>query len=399
MLFFQAAKCRNVAIVKCSQCLTWLYPSENHRPSMHTVSRTYTLVKGSRLWRRTVLSQYLEMLKLSFPLEYERVTSCGKKSIKYECAGQERTSAYKPLCCRSPLCPWCSATDTKHLVDYLRYRIHAIYTRLDRRIRFYRYEFVVPVDLRSKVGMEGLSVIDKLAKETLVKYLGKPKGLHLGIIQVPQWWHSSDPFGRKFQTNIHQHVHGICFDFGFDGEKVVPFGKLFVSDDKGFVRLRALWRSKLEARFGKSEARDVDCYIRFEEGGDQLKHRLEYMFRSSVKDVYEFVQSHGVPSGYDSDWVRQMLRGRGHAQRVHYYGWLAPVCQSPGSPFMQFLQLGLLSRKMYGVERKKVYCPKCGCLMERVPGAAVEDTDSLIARGERFVVYVSPWVVVELGDG
>ena len=248
--------------------------------------------------------------------------------------------------------------------------------------------------------MDGLSVLDKVAKETLVEYLGKPEGLQLGIVQVPQWWHSSDPFGRKFQTNIHQHVHGICFDFGFDGEKVVPFGKLFLSDDRGFVRLRALWRSKLEARFGESEARDVDCYIRFEEGGDQLKHRLDYMFRSGVKDVYEFVLSHGVPAEYDSDWVRLMLRGRGRgrAQRVHYYGWLAPVCQSPKSSFMRFLRLELLTRRSYNIERKKVYCPNCGCLMERVPGV-VEDTDSLIARGEQFVVSVPPWLVVESGNG
>lgn len=344
-----------------------------------------------------MLSQYLEMLRMCFPSEYQRVVSCGKQSIKYECVGQERTYAYKPLCCRSPLCPWCSNTDAGRLVSYLRYRIHEICAKLHRKIRFYRYEFVVPVDLRSKVGMEGLSVLDKLAKETLLEYLGKPKSLQLGIIQVPQWWHSSDPFGRKFQTNIHQHVHGICFDFGFDGAKVVPFGKLFLSDDKGFVRLRALWRSKLEARFGKSEAKDVDCYIRFEEGGDQLKHHLDYMLRSGVRDVYGFVQANGLPSEYDADWMRQMLRGRGHAQRVHYCGWLAPVCQSPKSPFMRFLGLELLNRRSYDVERKKVYCPKCGCRMERVPGV-VEETDSLIARGEQFVVHVPPWLVMKIGN-
>jgi len=360
------------------------------------LSRSYSIVRGSRLWRRTVLQSYLEMLKVCFPDEWRRVASCGRQSMKYECVGRERTQAYKPLCCRSPLCPWCSNTDTDRLVSYLRYRIHEIYEKLHRRIRFYRYEFVVPVDLRSKVGMDGLSVLDKLAEETVVEYLGKPKGLKLGILQVPQWWHSSDPFGRRFQTNIHQHVHGICFDFAFDGEKVVPFGKMFLSEDKGFVRLRALWRSKVEARFGESEARDVDCYVRFEEGGDQLKHRLEYMFRSGVKDVYEFVQAHGLPAEYDEGWVRQMLRGRGHAQRVHYYGWLAPVCQSPRSDFMKFLRLELLNRKSYDVERKKVYCPVCGCLMERVPGS-VEDTDSLIARGAQFVVHVPPWLVVDYG--
>lgn len=362
-----------------------------------SVYRSYTLVQGSRLWRRTVLFQYLEMLKICFPSEYHRVASCGKQCLKYECVGQERTQAYKPLCCRSPLCPWCSETDAKRLVSYFRYRIHEIYGKLHRKIRFYRYEFVVPVDLRSKVGMNGLSVLDRLAKETLTEYLGKSKGLKLGIVQVPQWWHSSDPFGSKY-GDFHPHVHGVCFDFAFDGERVVPFGKMFISDDKGFVRLRALWRSKLEAVYGESKAKDVDCYLRYEESGEELKHRLEYMFRSGVHDVYQFVQAHGLPAEFDADWVRVMLCGRGHAQRVHYYGWLASVSQSPKSGFMRFLRLELLDRKSYDIERKKVYCPNCACLMERVPYSQ-EDTDVLISRGEQFVVHVPPWMVMRLGNG
>lgn len=356
----------------------------------------YSLVAGTRLWRRTVLSQYLEMLKICFPSEYQQVATCGKQSMKLECVGDERTQAYKPLCCRSALCPWCSATDAMRLVDYLKYRVHEICSQLHRKIRFYRYEFTVPFDLQSKVGFEGLFDLDKLAKETLTEYLGKPKGIQLGIAQVPQWWHSSDPFGSGRFGGFFAHIHGVCFDFAYDDKqgRIVSFGKLFVSDDKGFVRLRALWRKKVEARYGASSARDVDCYVRYEEGGDELSHRLRYMFRSPVNDFFGYVKSNGVPSGYNAEWVKCALRGRGHAQRVHYYGWMAPVSMSPKSRFMRFLGLELLDRKSYDKERRKVLCPVCGCLMERIPYAPLEETDDLIARGERFVVSAPPWLAI-----
>jgi hypothetical protein len=283
--------------------------------------------------------------------------------------------------------------------------MHEICGKLHRPIRFYRYEFTVPSDLQSKVGFGGLSELDKMAEETFIEWLGglvlwlrEPKSVKLGIIHVPQWWHTEDPFGLEKFGGFYPHLHGVCFDFGWDGERVLPMTKLYNAYDPGFVRLRALWRSNLEARYGKSRARDVDAYVRYEEGGDELRHRLEYMLRSPVKDLYEFVQLHGVPAEYDAAWVRQMLRGRGHAQRVHYYGWLAPVVQSPNSPFMRFLGLKLLNRKSYDVERKKVHCPNCDCLMEPVR-YAVEDTDALIARGERFVVHVPPWLVSEYGGG
>jgi hypothetical protein len=247
--------------------------------------------------------------------------------------------------------------------------------------------------------MEGIDEFEKLVKETILEYLGISAALQLGILQVAQWWHTSDPFGDNYgAVKIHQHVHGVVFDFGFDGTKIVPFTKMFVSDDKGFVRLRSLWRSKLKACYGDFEANDVDAFIRYAEGGGELNHRIRYMFRSPVQDVCGWVLGHGVPEEYDAGWAKQMLRGRGHAQRVHYYGWLAPVSQSPRSRFMRFLDLELLNRRCYDAERKKVICNKCGCMMTRVPGS-VEDTDVLIARGERFLVYVPPWKEIGFENG
>jgi hypothetical protein len=227
-----------------------------------------------------------------------------------------------------------------------------------------------------------------------MEYLGKPEGWRLGIVQVAQWWHSYNPSrkGNIFR-GLHVHVHGLILDFGFDGERVIPFARMFISNDPGFKRLRALWLSNLRAEYGDFEVRDVDCWIGYEKGGAALKHELDYVFRSPVRDLYQTVEHECLPEGYSARWVAQMLRGRGHAQRISYYGYLSSVNMSPKSDFMAFLGLELLDRKSYNAERKKVYCPNCNCLMEPVLGC-VEDTDEVIARGGQFLVPVSPWSVI-----
>ena len=56
---------------------------------MRSVSRSYTLVKGSRMWRRKEQFRILSwMLKVCFPAEWSRVASCGKQSMKCQCFGR-----------------------------------------------------------------------------------------------------------------------------------------------------------------------------------------------------------------------------------------------------------------------------------------------------------------------
>lgn len=361
-----------------------------------TQQTLYSLVPSGDYRRRSVLDSYLKFLvdeNLAISQRYvSDVSDCGTKSMPWNCVGDGHHRGYRPMMCRNPLCPFCSGVFSKRLVDYLLYRVQAIYSKLHRKISFWRYEFTVPPDHAVKLGMGGLPSLDKLAKEVLVEYLGKSEGLQMGIVQVPQFHRSKDPFGVGKFGGFHPHVHGVCFDFGFDEKKgrVVPFSKMFLDRDPNFVRLRALWRAKLESVFGPTSAKDVDAFIRYEDkhGYAELVHRFVYMFRSCVGDFYNTVKLSGVPKGYDPVWVNSALVGCKGRQRIHYYGWLSSRSMSPKSPFMKFLGLELLSRKAYSAERRKVSCPVCGCDMEPDLGG-VEDTAELLRLGAFFLVPAS----------
>jgi hypothetical protein len=287
-----------------------------------------------------------------------------------------------------------------------------IYAHARRKVGYWQWETTVPLDLQDKVGMDGLNDFAKLSDEFVTEYLRKEgyipdvPGLKVGSVVAPHYWHSDDPFGSSYH-GFHPHCHGVTFNFGFDGEKVVDFDKLWISNDEGFLKLRASYRSALERRYGRSVARDVNIHMHYETDTSMLYHRLWYSLRSPIFDVCKYLRAiHRVPSDFDPSWLKTMLRGRGHAQRVIYRGWMASVCQSSNSPFMRHLKLTLLSRKAYRDERKKVYCPfkderggACGCLME-ANRFAVDDTSALIARGALFLVRLrSPLVVLHLDGG
>ncbi len=353
--------------------------------------RVFQLLKSDRFYRRKVLSEYVGLMKLVLLLTTAwAISGCGSKSMPWHCLGDENTVGYRPLMCREKNCPFCSEVATRHLVDYKMYVVREIYHKLGRYgrdVSFVRGEFTVPFDLQSKVPIGVLSELNSRAKKVLVEYLNKPAGLKLGIISVPQYWHSADPLGLGKFGGYFPHVHYVVFDIGFNEKenRAVPLS-LYVNNDDGFVRLRAMWRAELESWLGKSDALDVDCKYRVSHGLDDLEHRLDYMFRSPVRDLYKFVNQNGVPKDADLSWLRSCLVGRGHQQRVSYWGWMSPVSMSGGSSWMKFLGLKLLSRKEFSGERKKVVCPNCGCFMERVVYGLIEDTEELLSRGSLMVV-------------
>src|SRR5208337_2753851 len=189
------------------------------------LARQFELVPASVYSRRKVLDYWTSgLVGVEFPSSQRDVSECGTKSMAWDCVGDDHHRGFRPLMCRNPLFPFCSGIFSKRLVDYLMYRVHEIYSQLHRRIRFYRYEFTVPFDLQGKVTVADLPELDRMAKEVFVEYLGKAKGLRLGIVQVPQIVHSSDPFGTEKFGGWFPHVHGVCFDFGFDEKlnRVVP---------------------------------------------------------------------------------------------------------------------------------------------------------------------------------
>ncbi|MDG6988475.1 MAG: hypothetical protein JRN21_04025 [Nitrososphaerota archaeon] len=271
----------------------------------------------------------------------------------------------------------------------MRYKIRSVYGALRRPVHYIAYEFTVPYDLRQRIMAQGMKVFEKLAREAIEEYVRgyspfNGRDVQFAIVQVPQIWSSSDPMGKGPLP----HVHGVLFSVAFDkAEQIVldvKVNRFGFEDDRGFKRLRSLWRSKLEKRYGASEARDVDVNFHYEKGGEHLTHRLYYMFRSPVHDVYSYVKAHGVQD-YDVDWMRVLFAERKRVQRMTYSGWIAPRNCSEKSPFMKRFGIKFLKRTEYAKERRKLFCPTCGCLMERALVPMMPTAD-VLGRGESVLV-------------
>ena len=386
----------------------------------------HSIVYGKDLFRKrssAVWPGYVQRIVKGLPgySEARRVSQCGSKSLWWACDGEESFGAWKQMLCRSRFCPVCSAAETKHLWDYLRYRMREITAAMHTGIRFWRWETTLPYEFRSLVSMtEGIDRFTALSVKWFESYLRRklkiPDSVHLLTMVVPQWWGSKEPYGNGKFDPKHVHCHGVTLCFGWEPEvvdggsiikpaRVIHFSRRYLEDSgvdvKGspsrFVEARASWRKVLESEFGDIQAEDVDVKIRYEEGWDQWNHRTAYMLRSPVKDFSEWADANGEKA-VDLDWAREAIFARATKQRVRYYGALSPKSQSPDSPFMKLLGLRLLNRKQYNYEQKKVLCPS-GHKMHVVLGVPPEDTAKLVAENEPFIVRLPPWVHVPDGGG
>ncbi len=343
-------------------------------------------MKKGEFVRNVARPDFREMLTvLGFGSRALATAACGAMSTAYDCVGDVTHRHWKPRGCREALCPFCSAARTRNLAEYVRYKIRSVYRQLRRPIRYIAYEFTMPYDLRRRVMAQGMKVYEKLVRETMEEYLSFGSSIQLAMVQVPQTWSTEDPMGKGPLP----HVHGVLFSVGFDkvNQSIleIKVNRYGFEEDRGFKRLRKLWWNNLVKQYGTSTAHDVVVNFHYEKEGEHLSHRLRYMFRSPVHDVYEYVKAHGVPRDYDAGWMRTLLAERKRQQRMAYYGWIAPRNCSARSPFMKRFGVQFLKRTEYAKERRKLWCPTCGCLMEKalVP---MEPTADVLARGESVVV-------------
>lgn len=382
----------------------------------------YRLVYGKDLFRKKSSEAWLGIVRRVVGyVEAKRISQCGAKSFWWACDGEESFGAWKRMLCRSRWCPFCSAAETRHLWDYLRYRMREITSSLHTTIRFWRWETTLPYEFRGFVSMrDGIDRFTAMSVKWFESYLRRrlkiPESVQLLTIVVPQWWGSKRPSGNGKFDPKHVHCHGITLAFGFEPEvvdggcivkpaRVIHFSTRHLEDAgvdvKGlpsrFVEARASWRKVLESEYGEVQADDVNVHVRYEEGWDEWNHRTAYMFRSPVKDFSEWADVN-VEGDVDLDWVREALSARAGKQRVRYYGALSPKSQSPDSPFMRFLGLRLAKRTEYDVERKKVCCPN-GHEMHVVRGVPPEDTAKLVAENEPFIALLPPWVRIRDSGG
>jgi len=256
------------------------------------------------------------------------------------------------MCRETALCYVDSKAQTSNDVDDALEVVHAIYSKVHRRLRFYCFEFTVPKDLQSKIGMDGGPVMKRIAQETWEEYYGGD--VQLGMSLAFHYWHSSNPL-----LGFYPHVHGTLFDFGV-GKKsgeLIPFTRGVVD----VARLRRIYRRRLEARFGVSADKDVNLHVHYSTGYGHLRHRLAYQYRAFVQDAYRYVAM-AAPELADADWLRKALF-RGRERRVSQCGWFNHRNLSPMSRFMRLLGLSLPKKAVRDKERQRVWCPTCGCEM------------------------------------
>ena len=79
----------------------------------------------------------------------------------------------------------------------------------------------------------------------------------------------------------------------------------------------------LEARFGKSKAKDVNIHFTYRKGYKQLHHRLSYQNRRAISDMQRVVANAISPVEFDPGWVRKALLRPKNEKHVVWFGWLS----------------------------------------------------------------------------
>jgi hypothetical protein len=217
--------------------------------------------------------------------------------------------------------------------------------------------------------------------DVLNEFFSDGGGLELGGEVAVQYWHSSNPF-----AGYYPHVQGVQFDLAWDKRenKVVRLSDLFVSRDV-LLGVRRSWRARLETRYGRSSAKDVNVWFHYSSGWGRLRHAVSYDFRSVNWDMAKYVRQAVVPEDADSVWVRKMLSPDRHFRRVSRFGWFQP-CVLPKFLKVVGSDLVLPEKALRDRERQKVFCPTCGMLMERV--GAPYGFDQVRALGRCLLSYV-----------
>jgi len=307
------------------------------------------------------LSQYWsQVVREVVPHLAQEVEDCGKHY--WTLRAEDGCQTHVKRMCRKDA--WCYADSYRRTMeltnDFVRL-VAKLSGQVRQKVRFWRIELTIPRDIQSRMTLEDGYEFGKQAQEYIESYLrerfGIPKGVQMGSSFVFQFVHSSDPFGsRAGQDRRHLHYHAMFLGWGVSKKDLsaVTFPQMFVSNDPKFKLLRAGWRSILEARWGKTSANDIDAYIRYESGVEELFHRTRYMFRGAVEDFVKY--SKDSQWGYSRDWVKQALMWKQGRPRVRYFGFLSPRNLSPKNLFMQKVSLEIPKKSIRVKEAKRAFC-------------------------------------------
>jgi len=349
-----------------------------------------------------------------FPLESKECEACGTRLWTAKCR-RGCVTHVRQMCRRDNLCPADSFRRSSELAaDFVRV-VQELCNAAGVRLRFWRWEVTIPRDTQAGLTLEDGYEFTKEASRYVEGYLresfGIPEQVQLGSAVVFQMLHSSDPFGMKKNhrgaDRRHFHYHGVTLGWGvWKSEATVYRGpnSLFVQDSaivdsekRKFVRFRAGWRAVVEGHFGRSSAKDVDGFIRYESGTAELYHRFRYMMRGGVEDFAKWTRRYGYPQDYDKEWVREALSWKKGRPRVLYYGFLSPKNLSEKNRFMKKIALAVPAKALRLREARKLYCDKHGEELHIDFAAGLKHISEVMAEGGTIVVRLRRGV--EYGGG
>lgn len=259
------------------------------------------------------------------------------------------------LCRKRHWCPIDAKVYAYGLADDAVEVVSQMYGKVGARFRFGVLDFTLPRDLWPRVGDGELGDLRRIAWSVINEVLGG-EGLVLGGVGVAQFWHSADPL-----SGWYPHVHFTSLNMGFkDGVRVeIP---VYIDHEK-VARIRALWRERVQARWGASNQSYWDVFPQYSQGYGHFRHRLAYAFRYPIVDLYKAITGEGHVSQPPDGWLRRMLLRPEKEKRVQWFGWMS---QRYLYQYAERLELEIPKKPLREKERRKVFCPYCGKELHKV---------------------------------
>ena len=315
--------------------------------------RRFQVVSVSELVQGELDERFISVMEELPPYVLPKILACRKRFSTWS-DGDHKFHRVS-LCRQRHYCPTDAKVYAYGLADDAVELVAQVYGKVGARMRFGVLDFTIPRDLWAKVGDDELTELRRIAWSVINEVLGGD-GIVLGGVGVAQFWHSADPLAGWYP-----HIHFTLMNMAFkDSTRIeVP---VYIDHEK-VIRIRALWKEKVEARWGSSHQSYWDVFPRYSQGYGHFRHRLAYAFRYPVVDLYKAVTGQGHVSRPPDGWLRRMLLRPAKEKRIQWFGWMS---QRYFYEYANSLELEIPKKSVREKERRKVFCPYCGEELHKV---------------------------------
>ena len=288
-----------------------------------------------------------------------QVAGCRQRVARVKCTGSVTHRGVYVLQCQARACPSDDWVQVVSQLDDMRYKLYRIFVAMKEPFHVWTADLTIASDLWGKVPRMNLARFCQIAYETMQEYFDWKWGfpVQIGMDAVPQFWHSEGP-ERGFYPHVHVIVPRIFLERK-TGRWLTKVSQTYIEEKK----LKAIWRSRVEAEYGKSRARVAggkeafSCHFNYIDNLAAVDKRLRYQYRGIAWDYNIWAGEHVDFSKWDANWVRWSLTYV--HKRHHSYGLLSSRNLSPKSKFMQGLKLNLGTYAERRKARRDVRCPHC----------------------------------------